>query len=178
MYVHSGGAPGFFYTGKGAPLVGRSIMFVPSPFGSYDTKRMLVARMLVTSSERPRNASSAGATAAQQKQPVKQCSKRRCPTEGWERGGAGAGSEEAVASPAPTALLPGGRCRPQRPWGSSSLPHTKKELSLGWELPVPLPAPAALLTDGRCRPQRPWGSSSLPPYQKGGREVPPAARLG
>ena len=29
--------------------------------------------------------------------------------------------------PAPTALLPGGRCRPQRPWGSSSLPPYQKK---------------------------------------------------
>ena len=67
---------------------------------------------------------------------------------------------------APAALLTGGRCRPQRPWGSSSLPpYQKTSPNLTWELPVPLPAPTALLPGGRCRPQRPWGSSSLPPYQ-------------
>ena len=33
--------------------------------------------------------------------------------------------------PAPTALLPGGRCRPQRSWGSSSLPpYQRRELEL------------------------------------------------
>ena len=35
------------------------------------------------------------------------------------------GWELPVPLPAPTALLPGGRCRPQRPWGSSSLPPSK-----------------------------------------------------
>ena len=41
---------------------------------------------------------------------------------GWWRS---LGWDLPVPLPAPAALLMGGRCRPQRPWGSSSLPHTR-----------------------------------------------------
>ena len=62
------------------------------------------------------------------------------------------GWELPVPLPAPTALLPGGRCRPQRPWGSSSLPPYQKVAtgSSGRTATSDVPQPTPQHTPRRC----------------------------